>query len=448
MKKIIIVPSNTDLNRGDQALVWESIRLVEEIYGKDNVKCILMADLDSPNSELQNRQTEELGYEFVDTILKHPGRRFSHKEADSKSYTSITILQWGAQAVVDYISSRPLMSKYKFIRKIGEFFLSRKGRYTLQQIKDADAVFVKGGGFIHSYGAITDPYFIYYLTNTLRIAQAYNKKVIMLPNSIGPLKNFLARHTAIKVLKKCSLVTVRENISKLYLDSLNVNTSLYPDLGFYLQPSENSFDDYLKSLNIPLDKKKVVMTLRPYRFQGFSDPAKFFANYIIGVTNLVRHLSNRGYHITFMAHTLGPSSHEDDRIAIKDVINHLPANIKNSISYIEDYNLTCRDVEKIYSYYDYMIGTRFHSVIFSLNVHVPSIAIAYGGNKGKGIMNVLGNDDFSIDMDKISENSLVDMFNKLESEREMYLAKLTLSRKLICQKREEFIEQIRSITKI
>ena len=33
MKKIIIVPGNTDLNRGDQALIWESVRLVKEVYG-------------------------------------------------------------------------------------------------------------------------------------------------------------------------------------------------------------------------------------------------------------------------------------------------------------------------------------------------------------------------------------------------------------------------------
>lgn len=74
---------------------------------------------------------------------------------------------------------------------------------------------------------------------------------------------------------------------------------------------------------------------------------------------------------------------------------------------IEDKELNCQDVEKIYSYYDFMIGTRFHSVIFSLNVGTPSIAIAYGGNKGKGIMEDLGNSDFSIDIDKLESDTLV-----------------------------------------
>lgn len=34
MKKVILIPSNTDLNRGDQALVWESIRIIEDVFGK------------------------------------------------------------------------------------------------------------------------------------------------------------------------------------------------------------------------------------------------------------------------------------------------------------------------------------------------------------------------------------------------------------------------------
>lgn len=77
MKKVIIIPSNTDLNRGDQALVWESIRLVEDVFGKNNVKCVLMGDTTSRDSKLQNRQTDGLGYQMIDTILKHPGRNFS-----------------------------------------------------------------------------------------------------------------------------------------------------------------------------------------------------------------------------------------------------------------------------------------------------------------------------------------------------------------------------------
>lgn len=445
MKKILIIPGNTDLNRGDQALVWESIHLVEDVYGKDNVSCVLMSDLEGGNSYLQNRQTKQLGYIFVDTLLKHPGRNFAGKSEDSKGYSRLTLLQWGCQAVIDYIHTRPFLSRWHFIRKLGEIFLNHNEKATLNVVKKCDAVFVKGGGFIHSYGAITDPYFIYYLTYHIRLATAYGKPVFVLPNSIGPLKNRIARRIALKSLSACSLVTIRENISRDCLMHFNLNAKCYPDLGFFLKPSELDMREYLIKHGVPLNQKKVVITLRPYRFQGFSNSDNLYANYINGVVLLVKYLYEQGYHISFIAHTLGPSTHEDDRIAIQNVLSFLPEQIKKATSYIEDYNLNCREIEKIYSYYDYMVGTRFHSVIFSLNVGVPSIAIAYGGNKSKGIMNVLGNGEYSIDMDKIEGRKLVQMFVSLESKRNVYLDNLKTKRKFMNEERNNLVNSIKDL---
>lgn len=444
-KKVIIIPGNTDLNRGDQALVWETIRLVEDVYGKGNVECKLMTGIGGPDYQLQNGQTEKLGYEFIDTILKHPSRNFTKKTEDSKGYTVGTLIQWGWQALIDYIRTRPLLSSCSAIRSTGELFLNQSQKHAIHEIKSVDAVFVKGGGFIHSYGAKTDPYFLYFLTYHIRLAEAYGKKTIILPNSIGPLKNRIAKRIALKALNRTCLLIAREKISNQFLISLNVKSKYYPDLGFFLCPSERDMSEYLAAHGVPVDKKKVVITLRPYRFLGKSNPQELYQKYTNSIVCLVSHLVKKDYHVTFMAHTLGPSSHEDDRIAIKDVSDALPKDLRTKISYIEDFDLTCKDVEKIYSYYDFMVGTRFHSVIFALNVNVPSIAIAYGGNKGKGIMNVLGNDDYSIGMDTIDEASLISVFDKLENNREKYLLNLKGKKVEIQRQRDDLIIRIREI---
>lgn len=224
-----------------------------------------------------------------------------------------------------------------------------------------------------------------------------------------------------------------------------VDAKLYPDLGFFLKPSDTDMRAYLSSKGVPLNQKKVVVTLRPYRFQGYDNSDKLFTKYINAFVTFVKYLSEKGYHITFTAHTLGPSSHEDDRIAIKEVLGALPEDILKTTSYIEDFELTCKEIEKIYSYYDYMVGTRFHSVIFSLNVGVPSIAVAYGGNKGKGIMNVIGNGIYSIDMDKVDDKQLIRLFDTIESNREHYMTILSEKRKEMNVQRKELIETIRSI---
>lgn len=451
MKRVLIIPSNTDLNRGDQALVWESARLVQDVFGP-NVECLLMAHLHSRDNQrydlsqdMQNRQTAQLGFRFVNTILKHPGRKFANNEDDSRGYTKRTMLQWGGQALADYLRSRLLISNIKVFRYLSALLLTKEEKETLSVIKNSDAVFVKGGGFLHSKGKITDAYLMYFHTYHIRLAQVLGKPVIFLPNSIGPLVNPVARNIAKKTLEKCSLVTVREIFSQRFLESINIKSSFFPDLGFFLRPSKIDVEAYLIAHDIPIDQKKAAITVRPYRFPGVSDASLLYGKYIRGVANLVDHLVNKGYHITLMAHTLGPSSHEDDRIAIKDVEKELDQKSLNNYSVIEDYELNCQDMEAIYSMYNYMIGTRFHSVIFSLNVDVPSIAIAYGGNKGKGIMNVLGNDDYSIDMDKIEEHSLVAVFDKLESNRDIYLKNLKQKKEEINKQRIAMINSIREV---
>lgn len=448
MKKVILIPSNTDLNRGDQALVWESVRLIKDVY-KDDVDILLMAS-GSDNEERweQTRQTEMLGHRFLETILHHPGRNTKKTKEDSSHYSIMTLARWGGQAIVDWSKSSLLLSTLSILNKLGEGFLSNNQRRTIKEIKKADAIFVKGGGFIHSYGAVTDVYLIYYLLYQIRLALRYGKKVYVLPNSIGPLRNKFAKKMVVKTLRRCSLITLRENISLNFVKSLGVDAERYPDLGFYLKPTKNDFSKYLTSKGVNLKRKNVIITLRPYRFSGHQNPDLFYDKYKNSVVTFIEYICSKGYGVTFFAHTLGPSSHEDDRIALQEVFELLSDNIKSNITYIEDKELNCQDVEKIYSYYDFMIGTRFHSVIFSLNVGTPSIAIAYGGNKGKGIMEDLGNSDFSIDIDKLESDTLVTLFDNLELSKDIYLENLNTAKQEFEYKRDTLIKRIQLLEKV
>lgn len=62
-------------------------------------------------------------------------------------------------------------------------------------------------------------------------------------------------------------------------------------------------------------------------------------------------------------------------------------------------------MKAIYSFYDYIIGTRFHSLIFSLSEHVPEIAISYDGYKSVGIMKDMKLDDYVIDIADVTEKN-------------------------------------------
>lgn len=438
-----IFPSATDLNRGDQALVWESIKLIKEI--DRNGTFFLLESGDNPEDiKRQTGQTIERGYKVLPRLLRHPGRIDAGKhKKEIINYNLITYLKWGYRSLVDFLSTLMLLSNLPTIINLGLRLLNIEQRQTYNQIVNCKAVFVKGGGFLHLYGKIFDVYLLYFLLFNILLAIRLKKKVYILPNSIGPIRGYLSKHFVKRVLKQCMLVSVRENKSLRFInDELKIQAKKFPDLGYFIGKNEYDGRSYLENKNLPLGEKEIIgITLRPYRFPGSNNPEKRFKDYITEMAKFSDLLIESGRHVLLYAHTLGPSAHEDDRIALR----YLVEEIKNrkGVTYIEDLSHNCQDVMAIYENLDFMIGTRFHSVIFAQNVNVPSIAIAYGGNKSYGIMQDMGLGEYVIPIESVKGGKLFEMLITLRENRLDYLAKLDIYRKEIDKERNLLINDIR-----
>lgn len=445
--KILVVPGNTDLNRGDQALVWESIRLFEDIY--PNLEVYLYeSGSNQKEKELQKAQTQLKGYNFITRILLHPRVKAGSVDVDSEkvSYSKLTYLKWGVIAVFDLINTLLLVTKFGILNKIGRSFLKEEQKKSLDLFPSLKALVVKGGGFLHSYGKIQDPYVMYYFLFDLMLAHRYNVQTIVLPNSIGPLKNRLAKYLVKRVLEKTSFVSAREDVSyKFIQDELGVKSYKYPDLGFFLKASEFDSISYLTEKGINTEEQNILLTLRPYRFDGFKNPDKLYQNYLSEIRQLVKEQVSKGYNFTFMAHTLGPSNHENDTLALIEVLNQLDEKTKESVTYIEDYSLNAQDIQNIYSNYDILIGTRFHSVIFALNEKIPCIAIAYGGNKSYGIMQDMNLGEFVIGIDKVNSEKLSKMIRLIEADKTNYIEKVSKYHSFLEKERKSLLKDLKNV---
>ena len=436
-KNIIIIPGCTDLNRGDQALVWETASVIKDAV-PDAVFSVLESGTKKEDIHLQSRQTQALGYKITPKILKHPSRITQKNEATLK-YSKTDYLLWGFQGIIDLFYTLLLLSRFSVFNKLGNLFLNAEQKETLQDFKNSHAVAVKGGGFIHAYGNLTGLYTMYFSLYHVLLAIRYRKDVIIFPNSIGPVKGFFTRKLVKHVLKNCKLVTVREKVSHKYLEeSLNIKAELYPDLGFYLEPKDKDYTEYLLKNNIPVGQKKLVgITLRPYRFPNSPDPEERYKSYISEIVKFVDLAISNNFHVLFSAHTLGPSTHEDDRLAIKDVLQKLPENLKSGYSYIEDFDLDCKDVMGLYSHLDFMAGTRFHSVIFAFNVNVPCIAIAYGGNKSFGIMSDMDLLKYVDPIENFQGARFYELMSEATGNKEEYIDKIKKYRIYLTNARDE-----------
>ena len=239
-ENVLIIPTCTDLNRGDQALVLETKKIVETIY--PNCNCYMM-------SNGETVQCENMGINVFSDILKHPSR--FDKNRHNINYNLIIKIKWGIVALFDYIISKSLL--YKPTRMIVYPFLSKDSKKTLNIYKSAASIFVKGGGFLHDYSkGFIGIYTTYYQLFHIRLGLSMRKKIYIMPNSFGPFVNKYSIKMVNKTLDRCKIVTARESISSSSeTNTLNRNIDLFPDLAFFLD--EKNLNINLKTFLIHME---------------------------------------------------------------------------------------------------------------------------------------------------------------------------------------------------
>lgn len=440
----IIVPGITDLNKGDQALVWESYRILRDTNLYDRISVLSNGDTDEEQHLLCD-QTREKGFVLIPSMLKHPRRGIHRRKEVVRESLFYRFFQL-CNASLDYVSGSLLIF---FVRNKGfiRIFYNKKIAASIAEFKKADVIFVKGGGFIHSYGERSAPYKIWYHLFYIKLAKRLKKKVIVLPNSYGPFEGFSVKHQIKRAFNGLDLILARESVSAERLsDLISINVPVSPDLAFYLNSSTNDIWTYVSDkYKLDSTDKLIGVTIRPWRFPGSKYSDCLYENYINSIKELAIYLSDNGYKVVFFNQSLGPNSHEDDRNAISYLYGKIGKDKISLFTWIDE-NLNCEDLKALYSHLFFFIGTRFHSVIFSISSLVPSIAIAYGGNKAIGIMQDINLKRYVIPINEVDPSVLIDKFNDALLNYSRIKETLSNKMKTIEMSRIELINGIKKIS--
>lgn len=441
MKNILIIPGITDLNRGDQALVWFTKDILDTALPSLDIR-VLECGNTKEEVSMQSSQSIRQGMQVLAPLLLHPSRITNKQKI---GYSFLQFLLWALVSITDLIKSSMLLSRMQAVNQIGYHFLNERQKETYRFFLSLDTLVVKGGGFLHSYGRWSDMYYLYYSLFNIMLAKRLKKKIIFMPNSFGPYYKNREKHFVQSVLRGCGLIYARESISQNYLSALVNDLQMAPDLAFYMpgfilhQPCKHDLSQF---------NNKVAITLRPYRFpESEEDAVQKYNTYLTAITDTVVYFIENGYHPVFVAHTLGPSAHEDDRLAIGEVLKLLSErNINpNQFTYIDDAEMDCYEIARLYAQMMYIVGTRFHSVIFSLTALVPALAISYSGNKTTGIMKDMGLEEYVLDISNISFEQLTAKFNKLSKERLLVIDKIRSYLHLCDREKQAMINKIKDV---
>lgn len=276
------------------------------------------------------------------------------------------------------------------------FWGSQAKRRLLKAYYEADLIFSCGGGNLYSnknFGGV----FLWGLFS-IYFAQMLGKRVLFLPQSIGPIPGRFQRWAARQVFNRAEKVYVRDLPSQELLNEIGVKESpeRVPDLAFHFEPVRPG----LKVL--PREIRVGVNVLdRGQQVSGFEQQSV----YEDMIVQMLCHLT-RTYHakISVIVQCFGPSAQDDDRDVSRRIFSKIGCE-NDAVQLLDTYRHP-RDVKQAYANMDLVIASRMHAAILSLNSGVPVILIGYQP-KARGLMKQFGMEEFVLPIEKTDmENSI------------------------------------------
>lgn len=235
----------------------------------------------------------------------------------------------------------------------------------------------------------------------LLLAKYEHKKVIYWGRSIGPFSDVtyldkLFRRRSIKLLNYFSFTSLRDYKSQTIAKQLNVNYVPTIDSAFLREiPYEvpKAFIDEIKSISYIVLVPNSLAWHRNFKNYTFEDIKRFWIEMVNGLSK-----SYPNSKIVMLPQTIGYSKFLPDGYIYFNKIKN-ESNCRNQIIVLDE-KYGCDIQQSIISKAQFLIGARYHSIIFAINQGVPFISLSYE-HKMNGVIDLLKRNDCEVDLTKL-----------------------------------------------
>jgi colanic acid/amylovoran biosynthesis protein len=389
--KILLSNNHSLLNAGDRALTEESVRLLRATWPTARLQ---LAFTDQSNTDELTRSDVSIVPTPLTLVTQlQPNGNYQLLPRPERQHHMLALLNAVRQARAHGHIAGPY-------REIVEPFLN------------ADVVAACGGGYLYT-PSVNDGIFGWYNFTLLGclIAVLLGKPLILLPQSIGPLKHVAHRATTRFVLQRARLVLVREQISMNLLRELGCSQRalIVPDLAFGMvaNQQEPAHERLRQAGFAPNQRMNIGMTALNWIWQLNNQTGQ--SDYETVMQTTIDTLTERGAQMVLFPQCCGPSQSEDDRqihMRLKAAAKHPERVI------VLDGPLAPTTLQALYREMDYFIGTRMHSVIFALNEGVPTLAIGYL-HKTRGMLAEAGLSEYGLELNSLNSTQILEHFDRL-----------------------------------
>ncbi len=308
----------------------------------------------------------------------------------------------------------PLILVWLGLRKLGMKLSWLNGFHlfgSLDRIANADLVIsAPGGPYI---GDLYKSHEVSEHLFGLWIAEKLGKIPMIYGPSMGPFRPTRRNNLRRRILDRASVITLRDPISKQYLEDLNIIRPLiYVTADSAFQDSvaadPRRLEEILLSEGIvdPDEPDKPLIGITPagarWNFRGAADPRARQTEYEKLMAMAIDHLvETYRCRVVFFPQLYGRSS---DLPLLRSIVDK--TRCTDSIRILS--NQHDSDIQQaVISRMDLMLANRYHSAIFAIKQAVPLVCIAYE-HKARGVMRQAGVEEYLIDIDKLSFESLTD----------------------------------------
>jgi polysaccharide pyruvyl transferase WcaK-like protein len=416
--KIVIVNAFERGNRGDAALLSVAIQQLQEAFPGARLQ---ITGFEEPGSRPEFDGVPNLG-----SVRRHVGDE--HVGRSTRIARKLLALGLGATAAAP--------GGARLVRAVARL-LPGEMRAEVGALADADLVVSLGGGYLNGKADLASDQSIAFLLLPLWLAQRFGVPTALAPQSFGPFPTPRQRAMIRRVVGDADCVVAREAISVARLEEAGVPTERVlrgVDCAFAFR--SHSTRDWRAELGIPADDRLVLVTARQ-----FLDPEAQTA-YEAAMTAVCAHMLRRpGTRVVIVPQVTCAFQADDDRIVNRRIAAPLD---DPRLIVLDDDRVDHHDILALYGAADFILGTRFHSVIFGLTAGVPCAAIEYD-HKTRGIMEDLGLARWVVRMSEARADSLVELVDRLFLEGEQYRRYLADVRAADAARTAEFVEQLRAL---
>jgi polysaccharide pyruvyl transferase WcaK-like protein len=326
--------------------------------------------------------------------------------------------------------------------------------FYLSKISEVDIAAAISGG--DSFSDIYGLRRLFYVTLPQLLILLMGKKLVLLPQTIGPFDGKIARIIAYYILKSALVIYSRDHAGlkemKTFMGTNNTSEKLKfcYDVGFVIDPVQPN-RMYVNGLE---SKREGTIPIIGLNISGLlfiggytrDNMFKLIINYRQFVFDLIDFLiQDKNAIVLLVPHVFGSKEDlENDSTACEQVYNSIKEKYRDKIFFVQGL-LDHSEIKYIIGRCDFFIGSRMHACIAALSQNIPTVSVAYS-KKFYGVMETIGMEKYVADPRIMEQKNILACINEAYEQRALIKQQLQKKMPVVREKILNLFNEILDIS--